>query len=79
MQPESAAEPKVVNVREQPIELCQLLKFGGLTATGGEAKSAIAGGRVLVNGEVELRKRRKLVAGDRVAFGGETIEVQVAR
>jgi len=34
--------------------------------SGGEAKALIAEGRVRVNGEVELRKRRKMAIGDRV-------------
>ena len=67
--------PKVVIVNEMPIELCQFMKFGGLTQSGGEAKLAIGEGRVLVNGAVETRKRKKLAAGDRVTFSGQTIAV----
>ena len=66
-----------VVIKAQPIELCQLLKFGGLVATGGEAKGVIAEGRVLLNGAVETQKRKKVMGGDRVTFGGETIAVQV--
>ncbi len=64
-------------VHEMPIELCQFLKFAGLAASGGEAKQAIAAGRVTVNDEDERRKRRKLVPGDRVTISGQTIVVQV--
>ncbi len=64
-----------VVVREVPIELCQFLKFGGLTETGGEAKYLISEGEVLVNGELETRKRRKLIAGDAVTLNGRTIVV----
>lgn len=63
-------------VREMPIELCQFLKFGGLAGSGGEAKQAIAEGRVRLNGTVETRKRKKLASGDRVSFDGRTIVVQ---
>ena len=35
---------------------------------GGEAKALIAEGLVLVNGAVELRKRRKMALGDTVAM-----------
>jgi ribosome-associated protein len=66
-----------VTIREEPIELCQLLKFAGLTGTGGEAKTVISQEMVSVNGEVETRKRRKIVAGDRVTFGGQTIVVAI--
>lgn len=68
-------DAQTITIREEPIELCQLLKFAGLTETGGEAKLAIGQGLVLVNGEVETRKRRKVMAGDRVAFGGKTVVV----
>ena len=69
--------PRTVVVREQPIELCQLLKFSGLADTGGAAKSIIASGRVLLNGTVETQKRKKVMAGDRVTVEEETIIVAV--
>jgi ribosome-associated protein len=68
-------EDRVVVVAETPIELCQFLKFGGLIGSGGQAKQAIASGVVLLNGAVETRKRKKLAAGDRVTFEGQTIVV----
>lgn len=74
----ASAEPRPITVREIPIELCQFLKFGGLAASGGEAKQLIAEGRVLINGSVETRKRKKLAAGDRVTFDNQTIVVQLA-
>ena len=67
-----------VTIREEPIELCQLLKFAGLAATGGEAKMVISQEMVSVNGEVETRKRRKIVAGNQVTFAGRTIVVALA-
>lgn len=72
----SSRTPRSVPVREIPIELCQFLKFGGLAGSGGEAKFYISEGLVMVNGEVEMRKRKKLLAGDRVTFRDETIVVQ---
>jgi ribosome-associated protein len=68
-------ENRPVTVTHMPIELCQLLKFAALTASGGEAKQAISEGRVQVNGATENRKRRKLAVGDRVTFAGKTIVV----
>ncbi len=76
-QPQSSSEPRTVTVRAVPIELCQFLKFGGLTESGGAAKQAIAERRVLVNGAIETQKRKKLVAGDRVSFEGHTIVVHL--
>ncbi len=57
------------------IELHKLLKFEGLSESGGSAKQAIAEGRVSVNGEVETRKRKKINPGDKVEFSGQTIEI----
>lgn len=46
------------------IELIQLLKALGVAATGGHAKHIVEEGEVIRNGEVETRKRAKLVPGD---------------
>ena len=46
------------------IELIQLLKALGVAATGGHAKHIVEEGEVIRNGEVENRKRAKLVPGD---------------
>lgn len=76
MKKTSSPAPRVVVVTEAPIELCQFLKFGGLTNSGGEAKQAISEGLVRLNGVVETRKRKKLAPGDQVTFAGQTIVVQ---
>lgn len=52
------------------INLTQVLKLAGLVASGGEAKALIAEGRVRVNGEIELRKRRQMAVGDVVLIEG---------
>ncbi len=70
--------PLPIVVREVPIELCQFLKFGGLTGTGGEAKQVISQGLVTLNGTVETQKRKKLLAGDQVAYDGKVIVVTLA-
>ena len=41
-----------------------------LVDTGGNAKQAIQGGLVEVNGVVETRRKRQLQPGDRVRFAG---------
>jgi ribosome-associated protein len=70
------SEPRPIVVSATPIELCQFLKFGGLTDSGGEAKRAISDGEVLLNDVVETRKGKKLTVGDRVTFAGQTIVVK---
>lgn len=53
------------------IRLDQFLKLSQVAQTGGHAKLMIQGGEVLVNGDVETRRRRKLVPGDEVEVDGE--------
>ncbi len=60
-----------VIINREPVELFKLLKFEGLAMTGGEAKMLIDEGAVLVNGQIEMRKRRKMLAGDVFEFNGE--------
>ncbi len=72
-----SSSPRIVHVRAFPIELGQLLKFAGLGGTGGEIKSAIKDGHVLLNGEVETRRGKKLSAGDKISLGAETVIVQL--
>ena len=66
-----------VEISKEPIELYKLLKFEGMSDSGGEAKAVIAEGQVLVNGKVETRKRKKIVSGDIVEFGNEKIRIQL--
>jgi ribosome-associated protein len=68
---------KEVEITKEPIELYRILKFEGMVASGGEAKFVIAEGQVTVNGKVETRKRKKIVAGDVIEFGNEKICIQV--
>ncbi len=71
-----AEEARILLVNTTPIELCQFMKLGGLAQSGGEAKHLIRGGHVLLNGEVETRKGKKLLPGDRVTFEGRTLILQ---
>jgi ribosome-associated protein len=68
---------KTVEISKEPIELYKILKFENMVGSGGEAKYVISEGRVMVNGEVETRKRKKIIAGDVVEFGEEKIRVKV--
>lgn len=58
------------------IELHQLLKVTGLCGSGGMAKNLIDAGEVLVDGQVEMRKRCKVGPGQQVTFGDTTIKVE---
>ena len=63
---------------DEYIELNQLLKLRSLVQSGGHAKIVISEGEVRVNGEEELRVRRKLRAGDVVTFAEHVITVEAA-
>lgn len=65
----------VVELEEQPIELCNLLKLLDLVESGGQAKMLIADGYVALNGEICLQKRKKVYAGDTVEFDGQLFQV----
>ena len=50
------------------MKLDQFLKWHNFVSSGGEAKNFINAGRVKVNGEIETKRGRKLVKGDKVMF-----------
>ena len=60
-------------LRDEYIKLGQALKAAGLVDSGVEAKIVIADGEVLVNGQVETQRGKKLHDGDQVVFHGEKI------
>jgi len=62
-------------VTKEPVELYKILKFEGMVSSGGEAKTVVATGQVLVNGEIETRKRKKIVSGDIIEFADESFVV----
>jgi ribosome-associated protein len=63
-------DKKIVVLNKEPVELCKILKFENLVMSGGEAKSVIAQGMVMVNNKVETRKRKKIYSGDTIEFQG---------
>ncbi|MBX6762755.1 MAG: RNA-binding S4 domain-containing protein [Rubrobacteraceae bacterium] len=54
--------------------LGQALKAANVVGSGGEAKVLIQSGGVMVNGEVETRRGRRMKAGDVVEVAGRRIE-----
>ena len=65
-----------IETEQQPIELYKLLKIANLVSGGGEAKVAISEGYVLLNGEVETQKRKKIFNGDIIEFNGDLVELE---
>ena len=66
-----------VVITHEPVELYKILKFESLVDSGGQAKTVIADGLVLVNGTVETRKRRKILNGDVIRFAGEELKIRL--
>lgn len=60
---------------EPYIELYKLLKLLDLVDTGGQAKMLIENSLVSRNGEIETRKRAKIVKNDKITIGDVIIEV----
>ena len=67
---------EVITISGDFIKLDALLKFASLTASGGEAKMAIADGLVAVNGEVCTIRGKKIRPGDTVSFCGQELTVR---
>ena len=68
-------QKETVKIQTEFIKLDALLKFAGVTETGGEAKEAIQAGEVKVNGEVCTMRGKKLRPGDKAALDGVELEV----
>jgi ribosome-associated protein len=67
----------IFNLENHPhVELCDLLKFQGWCESGGAAKEAVAEGLVKVNGQVETRKRCKIIEGQQVSYNGMNVMVK---
>lgn len=73
------SDTPVLKIKGEYIELCKLLKLENWVGGGGEAKHVIAEGYVLVNGEVETRKRKKIYNQDIVEFQNESVCVQTEK
>lgn len=67
---------EIIQLREEFIKLGQALKAAGLVGSGVEAKAVIQEGQVLVNGEVQTQRGKKLYEGDVVSYQGEMIRIQ---
>lgn len=64
-----------IKIRDDYIKLGQALKLAGLVGSGVEAKMLIQDGLVIVNGEVDMRRGRKLVPGDIFSLDGNDVKV----
>lgn len=67
---------ETIRLRDDHIKLGQALKAAGLVESGVDAKYAVQGGEVKVNGQTETQRGKKLVAGDIVEYKGDTIRIE---
>ena len=65
-----------IRQNEEFIKLGQALKAVGAVESGVEAKEVIQEGLVLVNGEIDTRRGRKLYEEDLVEFDGIQIKIE---
>ena len=63
-------EKRTVKITTEYITLGQLLKLAQIIQNGGQAKSFLVENEVLVNGEPDQRRGRKLRPGDEVLTSG---------
>ena len=62
-------------IKGEYIELIKLLKLVNVAESGAQAKMMVDDGIVTVNGDRELRRRKKLRPGDRVEVEGQTVQI----
>ena len=64
-----------IKLKDEFIKLGQALKAAGLVDSGVVAKIVIQDGEVLVNGEVETRRRKKIIWWRSCIFDGQEIHI----
>ncbi len=64
-----------IHITTDYIKLEQFLKIADIVSTGGEAKIYILENEILVNGEEEKRRGRKLYPQDKVEVDGKVYEI----
>lgn len=64
-----------IKIKTEYIKLDQLLKYSNLVESGSMAKILILNGEVLVDGEVETRRGRKIYKGMEVSLQGESVKI----
>ncbi|SET51678.1 RNA-binding S4 domain-containing protein [[Clostridium] polysaccharolyticum] len=66
---------ETVTIKNEFIKLGQALKLAGLVSNGVDAKFVIQDGKVLLNGEVETRRGKKVYSGDVIEFNGSQVKI----
>ena len=69
----------IIKIETPFIKLDQLLKYADVTENGTDAKFLITNGYVSYNGEVEIRRGKKIYPGDivKIVYEDANIELKV--
>lgn len=67
---------KKIKIKTEYITLGQLLKFADVIPSGGYEKIFIQENSILVNGEEEKRRGRKLRSGDKIEVDGLVLVIE---
>ena len=65
-----------VAISTEFIKLQDAMKYANIVFSGGEAKTLIQDGEVMVNGEVCTMRGKKLRDGDSFTFAGQTFRME---
>ena len=66
---------KEIKIYTEYVTLGQLLKLADIIQTGGEAKFFLSENRIIINGEEDNRRGRKLREGDVVEVLGKSYKI----
>ncbi len=64
-----------IKLKTKTIQLDQFMKWINLVKSGGEAKMEIKAGKVMVNGEIELRRSKKIKSGDIITYREQNYQI----
>ncbi len=67
----------IIKIETPFIKLDQLLKYADVTQNGADAKFLITNGYVSYNGEVEVRRGKKVYPGDKVSIVYEDADIEL--
>ena len=69
-------KPTEITITTEYITLGQFLKLADIVESGGEAKAFLAQNDVLIDGELDQRRGRKLRGGEVVEVLGQKYEIK---
>lgn len=66
---------KEIKIDTEVIKLDSFLKWAGITSQGSDAKIIIKNGEIKINGEVEIRRGKKLFKGDIIQYDKDEYKI----